>query len=333
MLFNNKNVPVWFMRQAGRYLPEYKSVFNKGIDFFDVCYRPNLSTGITMQPIHRFDLDAAIIFSDILTLPQALGCKITFIKDIGPIIKPLTNELEIIDYEKLSKKLNPVFELLKQTRSILTKEKSLIGFAGSPWTVIAYLIEGGSSKNFAKVREFCCRSEEKFNYLVKKITETTIFYLSKQIENGADVIQLFDTWAGILPAEEFLKWVIKPTKKIVLTLKNDFKNIKIIGFPKNAGCLYVDYVKLTEVDAVSVDYTVPVEWIRDNLQPLTVVQGNLDPFLLAYNKDKALLQTEKILSILGEEYFIFNLGHGIMKETPVQNVDALVKKVRCWKKT
>ncbi|MBQ4874622.1 MAG: uroporphyrinogen decarboxylase [Rickettsiaceae bacterium H1] len=328
-----KNVPIWFMRQAGRYIPEYKEIFDRGKNFFDVCHRPELSTKITMQPIKRFDLDAAIIFSDILTLPHALGCDINFIKNVGPIIKPITTELNHINYVHLEQKLKPVFFLVEEIRKLLPKEKSLIGFAGSPWTVLAYLIEGGGSKNFAKTREFFCKNEEKFSYLTNKLSEATIFYLSKQIKSGADVVQLFDSWAGILPAEDFFKWVIRPTKKIVSTLKNEFNNIKIIGFPKGAGSLYIDYVKETGIDGISVDYTVSVEWIRDNLQPLTMVQGNLDPFLLAYNKKKALLQAEKILSVLGKKHFIFNLGHGIIKETPVEHVEELVKKVKCWNKT
>lgn len=332
MIFNSKKQPLWFMRQAGRYLPEYKKVFDKGRDFFDVCHTVDLATEITMQPIQRFGLDAAIIFSDILTLPKNLGCDINFIKDVGPIIAPLTSELDEINYKDLDKKLTPVFDLVKNVRKKLSSEKSVIGFAGSPWTVLAYLIEGGSSRRFNLIKEFLYKREEKFRFLINRITEATVFYLSKQIEQGADVVQLFDSWAGILPAEDFYKWVIKPTRKIIEALRTQFSDVKIIGFPKDAGCLYVDYVKNTGVDCVSVDYTVPVEWIRDYLQPLTTVQGNLDPFLLAYNQEQALAQAEKILSILGDEYFIFNLGHGIIKETPVENVDALVKKIRCWKR-
>ena len=329
MFDNKKNIPFWFMRQAGRYLPEYHQIFNKGSNFLDVCYNSQYAFEITMQPVHRFDMSAAIMFSDILLLPHALGCEVKFIKNVGPLIKPVTTELDFINYQELEKKLEPIFELLRNIRANLSKEKDLIGFAGSPWTILAYLIEGGSSKTFAKVKEFAYRNEEKFAFYINKITEATIFYLNKQIENGANVIQLFDSWAGILSAEEFYKWVIRPTKNIVSKLKG----AKIIGFPKGAGCLYLDYVKQTGVDAVSVDYTVPLEWIRDNLQPLTIVQGNLDPFLLAYNKDKALEQAEKILSTLGKKHFVFNLGHGIIKETPVKHVEALVERVKCWKKT
>ncbi len=333
MLFESEKwVKLWFMRQAGRYLPEYKKTFEEGRDFFDTCYTTNLSTKITMQPIDRFDLDAAIMFSDILLLPHALGCDISFIKNVGPVIKPVTNELNFINYKDLEKKIQPVLETLKGVRKKLKKEKSLIGFAGSPWTVIAYLIEGGGSKNFSVARSYAYKNREKFNYLINRITEATIFYLSKQIESGADVIKLFDSWAGVLSAEEFERLVIKPTQEIVKSLRDEFKNIKIIGFPKGAGYLYLDYVKKTKVDAISVDYSVPLEWIRDNLQPLAFVQGNLDPLLLAYNKEEALLQAEKILSFLGKGNFIFNLGHGIVKETPVENVEALVKKVKCWRR-
>lgn len=328
MLNNSNKIPIWFMRQAGRYLPEYHVTFGKGDGFLDVCYNENLALEITMQPIKRFDFDAAIVFCDILLLPHAIGCDISFIKNVGPLIKPLTNELDKINYVELEKKISPVLNLLKNIRNKLDNKKSLIGFAGSPWTVLAYLIEGGSSKNFAKVREFVCRNEERFNYLINKITEATIFYLAKQIENGADIIQLFDSWAGVLSAEQFQKWVIKPTKKIVSSLNK----AKIIGFPKGAGCLYLNYVEETGVDIVSVDYTVPINWIRDNLQPISIVQGNLDPFLLAYNKKKALVQTEEILSTLGNKKFIFNLGHGILKETPIENVESVVQKVRCLNK-
>ena len=328
MFNNSEKVPFWFMRQAGRYMPEYHQVFNKGKNFLDVCYNPELAFEITLQPIKKFDMSAAIMFSDILLLPHALGCNVNFIKNVGPIIEPLTTELNFIDYQKLEEKLQPIFKLLRKLRKNLTAEKDLIGFAGSPFTVLAYLIEGGSSKTFSKVKEIAYKNEEKFAFFINRITEATTFYLNKQIENGANIVQLFDSWSGILSAEEFNRWVIKPTQKIVSNLIG----AKVIGFPKGAGCLYIDYVKQTGVDAVSVDYSVPLEWIRDNLQPLTIVQGNLDPFLLTYNKERALKQAENIFSVLGNNHFIFNLGHGINKETPVEHVEALVEKIKCWKR-
>ena len=324
-IIKGKNVdktPIWFMRQAGRYLPEYHTIFNKGKNFLDVCYNPELATEITLQPIKRFNLDAAIVFADILLVPDALGCNVEFIKNVGPIIKGMI-DIENLDFNKSINHLNPIFQTIKNVKQELSSEKTIIGFAGAPWTVLAYIIEGQSSKTFEKSISFIYQNKKLFRELINIITEFTIIYLNKQIEAGADVVQLFDSWSGLLNEELFLEFVIEPTRII----KNRVK-APVIGFPKGCGVKYLQYAQITKVDGLSVDYTMPLEWIRDNLQPILSVQGNLDPLMLAYDLDSAKKYVSKIFNILDKKSFIFNLGHGINRNTPVDHVQEIINEIR-----
>ncbi|WP_410543579.1 uroporphyrinogen decarboxylase [Wolbachia endosymbiont of Atemnus politus] len=316
-----EGTPIWLMRQAGRSLPEYRKAVENISNFMEICYNTDLVVELTLQPITRFGMDAAIIFSDILIIANVLGCGVNFVRGVGPVIKPIENSKELRGLQEIE--TLPVLDAIKKVRNQLPEEKSLIGFAGGPWTVASYVIEGGSSKTFSRVLSFCPKSLEE---VIKRITEATIVYLIKQIESGADVVQLFDSNAGVLSGELFKRYVIEPTKKIVLAIKDRFPDFPIIGFPRSAGKLYKDYYKKTGVSAVSIDYNVSIEWAKENLKiPL---QGNLSPSLLAYNKAEAIKEAKRIIDCFRDSPFIFNLGHGVLPDTPVENIAALVDFVR-----
>ncbi|QCB63084.1 uroporphyrinogen decarboxylase [Wolbachia endosymbiont of Drosophila mauritiana] len=320
---SDEKVPIWLMRQAGRSLPEYRKAVENMNNFMEICYSTDLVTELTLQPITRFDMDAAIIFSDILIIADILGCNVNFIRGVGPIIRPIESAKDLKSLQGIESNTLPILNAIKEVRSQLPEEKSLIGFAGGPWTVGSYIIEGGSSKTFSKVLNFCPLALEE---IIKKITEATIIYLIKQIEFGADVIQLFDSNAGVLKGKLFERYIIKPTKEIVSAIKSRFPNFPIIGFPRSAENLYTDYCEQTGVSAVSIDYNVPIEWAKENLKiPL---QGNLNPSLLAYNKSEAIEEAKRIIDCFRGLPFIFNLGHGVLPDTPVENVAALVDLVR-----
>lgn len=322
--------PIWIMRQAGRYLPEYREIRSQIGSFLDLCYNPKMAAEVTLQPLRRFDLDAAIIFSDILVIPHALGVKVDFVKNEGPVLGKISalNELKISDIEK---KLQPVFEALALTKSKLGKDKALIGFSGSPWTLACYMIEGGSSKNFEETRKTALQNEEYFSQLIDILIEAISIYLIAQIRAGADVVKLFDSWAGILPENDFQKWVINPTKKIIANVKKIHPNVPIICFPRGCGMLYENFAREVKSDALALDQNVKKSWASDVLQNQMglVIQGNLDNHLLAFgSKFEIEKEVKKILEIFGKKPFIFNLGHGILPQTPIENMEFLVKLVR-----
>ena len=320
-----KGVPVWFMRQAGRYLPEYHSVAGRASNFLELCYTPELVREITLQPVERFGLDAAIIFSDILVIPDALGCKVKFTKDKGPEIDPISIYEEIdMPEEKVLDHLKNVFCGIRYVRESLQKDKVLIGFAGAPWTVASYMI--GKDKNFSRIKEMSYSQEKVLEKIIEKITKITILYLIKQIESGVNVIQIFDSSAGIVSAEKFKKWIINPTKEIVSSIHKIYPKFPIIGFPKGAGVMYKQFSIETKVTVTSIDYNVPILWAKENIQ--SVIQGNIDPYLVAYNKEEAIAETRNIINIMKGKPFIFNLGHGIIPSTPVENIEAIVKLVK-----
>ncbi|WP_369800006.1 uroporphyrinogen decarboxylase [Wolbachia endosymbiont of Ctenocephalides felis wCfeT] len=318
-------VPIWLMRQAGRSLPEYREAVSSFKNFMEMCYNTDLMVELTLQPVKRFDMDAAIIFSDILTILNMLGCEVNFVRGVGPKIKPIRNSAELNCVEGVENSAKRVLSAIKAVRELLPKEKTLIGFAGGPWTVTSYLIEGGGSKTFSKVLNFCSKDLKE---IIDKITDETAAYLIKQIEYGADVIQLFDSNAGVLSEPLFREYIVEPTKKIVSTIRSKFPNFPIIGFPRSAGNLYKEYCKHTSVSAVSIDYDVSIEWARDNLQ--IPIQGNLNPSLLAYDIEEALKETKRIMDCFRDLPFVFNLGHGVLPDTPVENIAALVNLVKSY---
>jgi uroporphyrinogen decarboxylase len=320
-----ERIPFWYMRQAGRYLSEYKAARNSCNSFLDFCYTPEKASNVTIQPIDRFGMDAAILFSDILVIPDAMGAEVHFEPGKGPLLTPVItgNAVESLSVDSVDAHLAPIYETLKLIKNKLPEDKTLIGFAGAPWTIACYMIHGSGSKDFADVREFSFKQEALFSLLIDKITQATITYLRSQIKAGAEVIQLFDSWAGMLTPDAFKQWSIEPAKKIVSALKETHPDIPIIGFPKGVGVQYECYAEETGVNGLSVDMHMPLEWIRDHLQDKVVVQGNLDPILLASDREAMLIQAKKIIRILGNKAFIFNLGHGIVPHTPVENVQAL----------
>lgn len=321
--------PIWIMRQAGRYLPEYREIRSNVKNFLELCYTPKLACEVTLQPITRFDLDAAIIFSDILVIPDALGVKVEFVKNEGPKLGSF--ELKNLKVENIEKHLAPVFEALALTKSKLAKDKALIGFSGSPWTLACYMIEGGGSKNFELTREKAIHDEKFFAELIEILTQSIIKYLSAQIKAGADVVKLFDSWAGVLPPAQLQKWVIEPTQKIVSEIKKLHPNIPVICFPRGIGANYEEFARIVAPHGLALDQNLPRNWVKKNLQENLgqVVQGNLDNFLLAFGSKKEIeKEVLNILETFGDHPFIFNLGHGILPETPIENVELVMSLVK-----
>lgn len=315
-------IPFWFMRQAGRYLPEYRELRSKAKNFLDFCYTPELACEVTLQPIRRFDMSAAIIFSDILVIPHALGMRVWFEEGNGPRLAPVNEEsFSELAVGGMKGKLSPVYEALRLTKKSLPKETALIGFCGAPWTLACYMLNGRGG-DFSAVKAKAGERKEFFLKLLSLLSKAVTEHAIHQIEAGAEVIQLFDSWAGILNDGEFSEYVIAPTKNIVAAIKVKHPNIPIIGFPREAKNNYSAYAKETKVDAVSVDQSVPLEKVKE-LQKICVVQGNLDPVLLAGDKETMLAQAENIVSALADKAFVFNLGHGILPQTPVENVRLL----------
>ncbi len=315
-------VPFWYMRQAGRYLPEYMERRSTAGSFLDLCYSPDFAVEVTLQPLRRYNMDAAILFSDILVVPQALGQHLEFKQGEGPVLTPVNTaeKLDILNMDNFHKHLSPVYETVRRLSHEIPKTTSLIGFAGAPWTVATYMVQGHGSSDQAAARSWAFQQEDVFQKLIDLLVISTSEYLLKQIEQGAEVIQLFDTWAGNLPEDQFEKWAIEPVRKIIENIRRKYPYIPIIGFPRGAGPRYPDYISATGVTAVSVDTSLPLEWIRDHIQPLCPVQGNLDPLLLVTGGELLKKRVLKILDCLSEGPFIFNLGHGIVPQTPPENV-------------
>ncbi len=322
--------PVWLMRQAGRYLPEYRELREKAGGFLDLCYSPQMATEVTLQPIRRYGFDAAILFADILLIPQALGQKLWFEPGEGPRLDPLEDGKAVakLDVAAVENHLAPIFETVERLRGALSAETDLIGFAGSPWTVATYMIAGRGTPDQAPARLFAYRDPKAFQALMDVLVEASALYLAAQVRAGADVLQLFDTWAGVLPEGEFARWSIAPTKALVARLRALGVTQPIIGFPKGAGPLLARYVAETGVDAVGLDPSVPLSWATTALPADTICQGNLDPLLLVAGGDQMLRAADEILEAFAGRPFIFNLGHGIVPQTPPEHVAQLVKRVR-----
>ena len=316
------------MRQAGRYLPEYKEIRKTISGFLDLCYNVDKAVEVTLQPIRRFGFDAAIVFSDILVLPDALGWDVRFEEGVGPILRRFESrdDFKYLQGES-SEKLNKVYEIIRKVKDNLPTNTSLIGFTGSPWTVMTYMLEGRGKTSFEKSKRFIYENNALAQELLQLVTNHTISHLIGQVKAGADLVQLFDSWAGVLEEKEYDQFVIEPTKKIVTALREKFPSLPIIGFPKGSGFLYEKYISHTGVTAIGVDQFVPVNVMKSWSKKI-VVQGNLDPFVLLTNKEIIKEKVNKIISNFEDGNFIFNLGHGILPNTPVENVEFLVSYVR-----
>lgn len=325
-----KPPPIWLMRQAGRYLPEYREVRSGVGSFLDLCLNPELAAEVTLQPLRRFDLDAAIVFSDILVVPYALGQKVAFVEGEGPKLEPVTDwdGLKRLSRDGLDDALAPVYETVDRVVAALPAHVPLIGFCGGPFTVAAYMVEGGGSKEQAAARTLAYRSPELFQGLINLLVDGSVRYLEGQIKAGARVVQIFDSWVGSLPDDEFQRWCVDPTRRLVRAVKASAPGIPIIGFPRGAGLKAEHYVRATGVDAVGCDTSQPLGLVRKNLQSLVPVQGNLDPLLLLAGGRALDARVDEILAMLGDGPFVFNLGHGIQPDTPIEHVAQLVARVK-----
>jgi uroporphyrinogen decarboxylase len=322
--------PLWLMRQAGRHLKEYLEIREKAKNFLEFCYTPDLAVEATLQPIRRYGFDAAILFSDILVIPDALGQQVDFVPGTGPKLEAISSfdELEKLSKDGLHDHLSPVYEAIGKICCELPEETILIGFAGAPWTIATYVVEGGGSKNYLKTRKWAYDAPDEFGVLIDILVDATADHLIRQIESGVEVVQLFDSWAGVLPPSQFVKWSIEPAKKIITRIRAKHPDIPIIGFPRGAGLLYQRFVQETGVNAISIDATVPVTWAAKNLQPYCAVQGNLDNLALLTGGPAMEAEVAHILAAFADGPFIFNLGHGILPETPVPHVKKLIELVR-----
>jgi len=322
--------PIWMMRQAGRYLPEYRAVREKAGGFLDLCLTPELAAEVTLQPVRRFGFDAAILFSDILIVPYALGRKLWFVEGEGPRLEPM----DVGDIGRLRAELDwnivaRVYDAASQVSARLAgSPTALIGFCGAPWTVATYMIAGRGSADQAVAKEFAKRQPEAFAQLIDILVEASADYLAKQSECGAQVVQIFDSWAGSLAVEDFERWCVQPTKRLLAKLRAKGRNPKIIGFPRGAGKNIPRYVEQTGVDAVSLESGIDRDFARAEIQSRVPVQGNVDPQILLAGGDALDREVDDVLEKLGQGPLIFNLGHGILPQTPIANVERMLRKVR-----
>jgi uroporphyrinogen decarboxylase len=325
----NSPPPIWLMRQAGRYLPEYREVRSRVASFLDLCRTPRLAAEVTLQPLRRFDLDAAIVFSDILIVPYALGQKVEFVEGEGPKLEPVRDGGAIagLNGSGSAVALAPVYETIERVVAELPKDLPLIGFCGAPWTVATYMVEGGGSKEQAAARLLAYRDPAAFQRLIDLLVEASAEYLTNQVKSGARALQIFDSWAGSLPEDEFERWCIAPTKRLVELVKAELPDIPVIGFPRGAGVLAERYARETGIDAIGCATSMPVGWMR-RLQEHLPVQGNLDPLLLVAGGKSLDTRVGALLEILGSQPFIFNLGHGILPNTPIEHVTRLLNLVK-----
>ncbi len=330
-----ERVPFWFMRQAGRFLPEYREVRATTRGFLDLCFTPTKAAEVTLQPLRRFGMDAAILFSDILVIPYALGVDVKFVEGEGPRVGLTTTKekIEALDLSAVKSKLAPVAETVRLVKKDLPEGAALIGFAGAPWTVACYMLQGKSGKEFQDARLFALEHPALMQQLMDILVPATAEYLGMQIEAGAEAIQIFDSWAGLLTPAEFAKWVTAPTVKLVQLLRSKYPHIPIIGFAKGAGLELADYAKKTGVHCIGVDQHTAIDFaISARASDKQAIQGNLDPLLIAANKAGAVQETETILKKIAKTPCVFNLGHGFIPSTPIENVAAVAEKVKSWRR-
>ncbi|MEQ8229057.1 MAG: uroporphyrinogen decarboxylase [Rhodospirillales bacterium] len=322
--------PVWFMRQAGRYLSEYRALRKQAPNFLDFCYSPDLTVEATLQPIRRYGFDAAIMFSDILVIPDALGQNVRFEEGVGPLLDAIEDRagIDALKPEGVLDHLAPVFETLTRLRRELPDETALIGFAGAPWTLAFYMIEGRGGVDGGKLKRMAYGQPDDFQALVDVLEEALIVYLCRQIEAGAEALQLFDSWSGIADETLFKRWIIEPTARIVARVKEIHPDVPIIGFPRGAGPMVIDYAAKTGIDGMSLDSQVPMSWARKNVASDLVLQGNLDNQLLVAGGDDLDHAVERITRDTKDHPFIFNLGHGILPITPPDHVARVLDVLR-----
>lgn len=322
--------PIWLMRQAGRYLPEYRELRTKARDFLNFCYTPEMASEATLQPIHRFGFDAAIIFSDILVIPDALGQHVHFEPGIGPKLEALTDRASIdaLTPGRAAKFLAPVYEALRQTRAALPDDTALIGFAGAPWTLAAYMIEGSGSRDYQTARKFALMQSDAFETLIKMLEEAIAAHLIRQIDAGAEAVQIFDSWAGALPAYGVARWSLGPIGRIANAVKAAHPDARVIAFPRGADSFLAEFAAHPSIDAVSLGQSIPPRRLAEVRAAGATPQGNLDPVALIAGGAKLDEEIDGILAAAAGGAHVFNLGHGITPETPIAHVEQLVARVR-----
>jgi uroporphyrinogen decarboxylase len=321
--------PVWFMRQAGRYLPEYRALRVRAGSFLKLCFTPELAAEITLQPIRRFGFDAAILFSDILVVPHALGRSVSFETGEGPRLKPLDiSDVDALRTEADAAVLAPVYETVRLVKRDLPTGVALVGFCGAPWTVATYMIAGRGTPDQAPARMFAYRAPEAFARLIDILVDVSSDYLVEQIKAGAEAIQIFDTWAGVLPPREFLRWCVDPVRRIIEKVRREVPDAKIIGFPRGCGASLTTYLDQVPINAVGLDWAAEPAFVRQHVQSRAAVQGNLDPLVLLAGGDALDLAIDDVLANFAAGPFIFNLGHGILPETPIAHVEQTLRRVR-----
>lgn len=322
--------PFWLMRQAGRYLPEYRALRARTGSFLDLCLAPEKAAEVTVQPIRRFHPDAAILFSDILIVPYGLGQSVRFEEGRGPLLEPIEDfaGLSRLSLEKSWSRIEPTYETVSRVQEQLPQDVALIGFAGAPWTVATYMVEGQGSKDYARTKQWAYGDPKGFGALIDMLVEATVRHLAAQIEAGAVIVKLFDSWAGVLAPAEFSRWVIDPIRRICARLKELHPDVPIIGFPRGAGIRYLDFVRTAGVDAVAIDTSVPTDWAARELQSVMPVQGNMDPIALITGGDAMVREVTTIRKNLGSGPFVFNLGHGVLPSTPPEHVAELARLLR-----
>ncbi|MEL7444775.1 MAG: uroporphyrinogen decarboxylase [Pseudomonadota bacterium] len=323
-----ERAPVWLMRQAGRYLPEYRELRAEKGGFLELVYDSDAAAEITLQPIRRFGFDGAILFSDILIVPHAMGQGLAFMAGEGPKLSPTLLDVELGSFEAAYERFDPVYETVRLTRAQLPEDVTMLGFAGSPWTVATYMIAGEGSKDQGKARLLAYQDPGRMQAIMDAIIDVTIAYLRGQIDAGAEAIQLFDSWAGSLAPDEFERWVIAPNTAITAAIKQSHPRVPVIGFPKGAGAKLPAYARETGVDAVGLDETLDPDWADKVLPEGMPVQGNFDPLLLEAGGDMVIRRARTILEVFADRPHIFNLGHGIGQFTPIPHVEALLSEVR-----
>jgi uroporphyrinogen decarboxylase len=322
-------VPMWMMRQAGRYLPEYRQLRAEKGSFLDLVYDSDAAAEITLQPLKRFpELDAAILFSDILIIPFAIGQNLSFVSGEGPRLTPPLIDASLDDLTPFLTRLEPIYETVRKVKAALDPAKTLIGFAGSPWTVATYMIAGQGSRDQSEARRLAYADPDRFAAIIARIEKVTLEYLSGQIEGGAEALQLFDSWAGSLSPAQFEQWVIAPTARLLASLRERHPAVPLIGFPKGAGGKLPAYARETGIPAIGLDETVDPVWAAKELPSGLPVQGNLDPLSLVAGGKQLEMATQRILDAFADRPHIFNLGHGILPDTPIAHVERLIAHVK-----
>ncbi len=323
--------PVWMMRQAGRYLPEYRATRAQAGDFLSLCYNPDLAAEVTLQPIRRYGFDAAILFADILLVPQALGADLWFVTGEGPRLSTITDQAgfdALKGVDDIHETLSPIYETVKILSRELPQETTLIGFAGAPWTVATYMIAGRGTKDQGPAHALKAENRPVFEALLDRITAATIEYLAAQIDAGAEVVKIFDSWAGSLKGEDFTKYALEPAKQIITALKARYPHIPVIAFPREAGDGYIGFAKATGADCVAIDNSVDSDWAAANVQVDGCVQGNLAPHHMVTGGQDLIDETRRIVNAFKNGPHIFNLGHGITPDADPENVHVMLEAIR-----